>query len=152
MSRLAAALQKETQLVSRLCDVLRSEREILIGGNADMLETVTQEKSVLLGEIAEATRQREAIIAPPLIGNAALTAWLTGHPEEKAAASAWEELVAVTRQAKEAHENNGLLLDALIRKTNEALVILTQHQRDHSLYGRDGQTAGGFGRRIIDSA
>lgn len=154
MTVLAAALKKEFQLVSRLLDLLKTEQEILVAGNAEMLEALTQEKNGLIAEIDQATRDREATFLPAAapIGHQAMTDWLKGHPTEKAAASAWEKLIGVTRAAKEAHEKNGFLINALIRKTGEALAILTQHQQDHSLYGRDGQTAGNTGRRIVDSA
>lgn len=154
MTALAAALEKETRLVSRLLELLKSEQEILVSGNAEMLEALTREKNALIAEITEATREREATFQPepPPAGNEAMLAWLANHPKQKAAAAAWEKLIAVTRQAKEAHEKNGFMINALIRKTSEALAILTQHQQDHSLYGRDGQTAATLGRRIVDSA
>lgn len=154
MTTLAAALDKEIQLVSRLLELLEGEQAILAAGSADMLETLTRQKNVLIAEINLATREREATFpsghAPA--GNAAMSAWLNKHPEEKAAAAAWKKLLEISRQAKEAHEKNGQLINTLIRKTSEALAILTQHQQDHSLYGRDGQTAGARGRRIVDSA
>lgn len=154
MTVLAAALKKETQLVSRLLGLLKTEQEILVAGNAEMLEALTRDKNSLIAEIAQATSDREATFLPAAapIGQQAMADWLQSHPAEKAAASAWEKLIGVTRDAKEAHEKNGLLINALIRKTGEALAILTQHQQDHSLYGRDGQTAGNPGRRILDSA
>lgn len=152
MSELAAAFTRETQLVSRLIAMLATERKILAEGNPDGLEALTREKNALIGEIGAATHLRETSVMPRLLGRDAVSNWLATHPEERAAATAWEKLIAVTREAQEAHTQNGLLIDALIRKTNDALAILTQHQREHSLYGRDGQTAGGFGRRIIDSA
>lgn len=154
MSALAAALDKEAQLVSRLLELLKSEQEILVAGNAEMLEALTREKNGLIADITRASQEREATFlpAPPPTGNEAMAAWLAGHPGEKAAAAAWEKLIDVTREAKEAHDKNGVMINALIRKTGEALAILTQHQQDHSLYGRDGQTAGSLGRRIVDSA
>lgn len=154
MTRLAAALEKEGQLLSRLLELLKTEQQILVAGNAEMLEALTQEKNALVGEITEASREREATFlpAPPPAGNEAMTAWLANHPGEKAAAAAWDKLMGLTRLAKEAHEKNGFVIAALIRKTGEALAILTQHQQDHSLYGSDGQTAANTGRRIVDSA
>lgn len=154
MTALAAALEKETQLVSRLLELLKTEQGILVTGNAEMLEALTREKNGLIAEIDRATRDREATFLPAAapIGHQAMTDWLKGHPAEKAAASAWKKLIGVTRETKEAHEKNGLMINALIRKTGEALAILTQHQQDHSLYGSDGQTAANIGRRIVDSA
>lgn len=154
MSPLASALEKEAQLVSRLLELLTTEREILVAGNADMLEALTKEKNELVAEITRAGLDRDATFlpAPPPVGNEAMLAWLASRPQEKAAAAAWEKLIGLTRKAKEAHEKNGLTINALVRKTTEALAILTQHQQDHSLYGRDGQTAGSLGKRIVDSA
>lgn len=154
MTALAAALEKEVQLVSRLLELLKAEQEILVAGNAEMLEALTREKNGLIAEIAQASSDREATFLPTAapLGQQAMADWLQSHPAEKAAASAWERLIGATRAAKEAHEKNGFMINTLIRKTGEALAILTQHQQDHSLYGRDGQTAGNPGRRILDSA
>lgn len=154
MTALATALDKESRLVSRLLELLQEEQAVLAAGSAERLEALTRDKNALIGEINLATREREACFpagsAPA--DNAAMTIWLRSHPAEKTAAAAWKKLLEISREAKEAHEKNGQMINTLIRKTSEALAILTQHQQDHSLYGRDGQTAGPRGRRIVDSA
>lgn len=154
MSALAIALDKEIHLVARLLQLLQDEQAILVSGSAERLEALTADKNIVIGEIELATREREACLPPGCApaDNAAMTSWLVSHPEEKAAAAAWEKLLDISRKAKAEHEKNGLLINTLISKTSEALAILTQHRQDHSLYGRDGQTAGNFGRRILDSA
>ena len=47
---------------------------------------------------------------------------------------------------------NGELIAMHLARTSEALDILTQRQNKASLYGSDGQAAGGSGSRIVDSA
>jgi len=78
--------------------------------------------------------------------------WLLAHPQEGEAGKLWDDILALAEEAKRLHTLNGELIALHLRKTTEAIDILSQRQRDKPLYGSDGQSTGGSGNRIVDSA
>lgn len=150
MTPLAQAINQEAALVRKLSELLLREWGILESGTPESLEEITAEKSDLMEQIALASKERESI--QPWATGTDIPAWFACHPKEKMAATYWAELLDATKVAHEQHQKNGFLINALLRKTNDALSILIQHQKEHSLYDKDGQSAGNTGRRIVESA
>lgn len=154
MSQLAALFQQEVTLLDHLLELLGQEREVLTTGSPEELDEISRKKLDLLALIEQASQSRmqtlETLSAPASADK--LPVWLANHPEQGTALQAWQMLIKLTADAKQAHDTNGLLLDALLRQTNDALAILTQYQQQHSLYGKDGQANASLGNRIVDSA
>lgn len=154
MTQLASLLKQESELIGALLTLLAQEQTVLTEGSPEELEALSSAKMQLLNEIEHAASLRNDELkkqgAPLEAGS--LPAWLAANPLQSAAWLTWQSLIKLTAEAKQRHDTNRLLLDALQRQTGEALVILTQYQQQHSLYGKDGQASASLGNRIVDSA
>lgn len=154
MSQLHRALLDETALLRRFIEILREEQSLLTSGQADALAEVGAAKLDLVEKLnaSEQARLRLLGLTPAQSSRQDMAEWLRRNPAESAAWQAWEQLITLAREAREIHAMNGELIAMHLARTSEALDILTQRQREASLYGSDGQAATGSGSRIVDSA
>lgn len=154
MTQLDSLLKRESELIGALLALLAHEQAVLTEGSPEELEALSSTKVQLLSEIEQAASLRNdelKKLGAPLEAER-LPAWLAATPSQSAAWLTWQSLIKLTAEAKQHHDTNRLLLEALLRQTGEALVILTQYQQQHSLYGKDGQASASLGNRIVDSA
>lgn len=151
MSDLENLLAKEKELVVRFLDALRQEQAALVEGNAEALKPIGETKLHLVGELNGIEAER-ATLLPLTAEKGGMMQWLKQHPNESNARNLWLKIMSLSRVARQMHEMNGELITLHLAKTNEALAILTQRQRDVALYGSDGQSSGGTGSRIVDLA
>lgn len=154
MSAVAAILEREIELVSRFVSILNDEQECLAQGNADALPEISATKSALVEQLNALEGQRmEAIELPGKASDLpSMEKWLKDNANDIEAASAWQKLRELAREAKTLHELNGQLVATHLKNAAEALAILTQKASQSALYGASGQTTTSTGSRIVDSA
>lgn len=153
MSELAALLADESALLVELTELLRGEQALLRSGRPEGLADLAATKSTLIEQINVLEAERGRLIGQGQSSTPEeMATWLVEHPAETLLASAWKQLLADARSAKEIHQQNGRLLTLLQKQTDTALDILLQHQGRNALYGSDGQAAARTGSRIVDSA
>ncbi len=154
MSALAAILERENALVLRFIDVLQAEQTALSSAQTGALEAINTEKLALVEALNLVGQERGSLInkddSNP--SQAQMSEWFASNSGEEKAGQLWASLMELAREARRLHELNGKLLDVMMRRTTEALDILTYRQQDVPLYGSDGQTASASGSRIVDSA
>lgn len=150
---LADLLAQEKSAVARFVSVLQDEKTALAQGNAELLASVNGKKVELLELLAAIEGQRSSLVEPECgKGQVGMKLWLTRHPEDKLSRKLWPEVIALAREARHLHDVNGELISLQMGKTQEALAILTQRQKEFSLYGSDGHTESSGPSRIIESA
>lgn len=154
MSEIAAILKRENDSLSRFVQVLLEEQTLLRTAQAEGLPAITQEKLRLVDKLNQLGAERRGLLPQSTTTDdaAAMSRWLAAHPSDREAASTWQNLLDLAREARQMHERNGKLVTILLQKTNEALAILTQRAPEHTLYGSDGQAAASTGSRLVDSA
>ncbi len=154
MSALRDILRQERELVFRFIACLNEETHLLREIKPDALSEVGRSKMDLGAELDQVENRRRKLLDLPAgqPGRLAMQTWLAAHPEESEAAGLWNEILTLAEEAKRLHALNGELIALHLRKTTEAIEILSQRQRDKPLYGSDGQSTGGGGNRIVDSA
>ena len=81
-----------------------------------------------------------------------MTNWFQENPKEQSAKKTWGALLDKAAEARHLHELNSELLSLMLKKTGDALAILTRRQQDQSLYSASGQSTPATGSRIVDSA
>lgn len=151
MSELAKLLTEEKDLVVQFLDALRKEQAALIEADANALKPICESKLGLVSQLNRVEASRIALInLPP--GKESMLQWLAQHPEEGNARTLWLKIVSLARVARQMHQMNGELITMHLAKTNEALSILIQKQKDVALYGSDGHSSTGTGSRIVDLA
>lgn len=150
MSEIAGILAREIELVSRFISLLNNEQDSLKRGDADALQAITAEKSPLIAQMNSAESERMAAIGEA--GRTGMQRWLDENTADASAATNWQQLLCLAREAKSLHELNIQLVDMHLKNATEALAILTQPPESSSLYGASGQTMSSSGSRIVDSA
>lgn len=151
MSALEKLLTEEKDLVVHFLDVLRKEQAALVEADAGILQMLGDKKLGLIDRLNQVEAGRIALITLPP-GKDSMLHWLTQHPEESGARALWLKIISLARVARQMHQMNGELIAMHLAKTNEALSVLIQKQKDIALYSSDGQSFTGTGSRIVDLA
>lgn len=154
MSRLRQLLLHELAGLDQLQHVLEKENQALAAGSTELLPPISEQKIACMKALEALEEQRRQFVGASASDKSAretMAAWLRGQPD-KDAETLWQSVIEKSLAARHLHEVNGQLIVLQLGKTREALDILTHRQTDDSLYGSDGQSASGSGKRISDSA
>ena len=144
-------LDKELAAVDAFLKLLQEEHEVLKRGPAERLHSLGEQKILLVDTLNALEVQREQLLAgaPGDTPGKRMEAWLTGKSAHR---PKWNKLLEQAREARRMHSINAELVNSLLRRTGDAISILTQRQKEVSLYGSNGQAAEVTGSRIVDSA
>jgi len=144
----ATTLNDEIAAASQLAAVLQREQALLIDADVDALPDLTQEKAKLIAQIAVLANTRyQALAAAGFTDDeAGMKAW-TESSAPAAAVKAWNDLLAVAREAKELNRINGVLIGKHISRNQATLSVLQAGRQGPALYGPDGQTSSKGGSR-----
>lgn len=154
MTPLTGVLTREIDQVSRFVLLLKMEQEVLKSGQPDDLAKINEEKVKLVEQLNQLGTERTQSICElgPVADQASMASWLAQRPQEKQSAVLWDRLIQIAREAKELHDLNGQLTGMHLRRTNDALAVLTERHQEKTLYGSNGQSSHLTGSRIVDSA
>ena len=146
-------LHDEQQLVSSLLDLMTQEQQCLIEANIEGLNAITPRKAELMNELAVLANQRHQALAA-----AGFAAEETGMQEwvaqaaSSGAGEAWNQLLQLTRDAKEVNRVNGMLINKQMTHNQNLINAMRQpaNAGDAAVYGPTGQaTPGGPSRRFV---
>jgi flagellar biosynthesis/type III secretory pathway chaperone len=154
MPGIAELLDREISLVSAFVDLLNQEQDALKAAVPDALPEIQEKKMSLVEALNQASGARIAAIAGQgMPEQAAMAEWLAKQNSASTAlAASWQKLLELAREAKTLHQLNGQLVQMHLKRTEDALAILTQRQQENLFYGSNGQAATYTGSRIVDSA
>jgi flagella synthesis protein FlgN len=151
---LLAAIAAETAALERFIAVLEQEQKLLIGGDADAVLPLLEEKTGLVAALGAAGQQREAALTAlgVEIRKDALETWFAGAgPELKAH---WDKLLDLAQAANRINSTNGQLINTRLQHNQQALSILMNAAGNvgDDTYGPDGHKATGSGSRPLGTA
>ena len=154
MSIVSAILEREIELVSRFIVALNDEQKCLSAADADALPALAVQKADLAEQLNALESERMAAIgqAGQPSDQASMQTWLDSHRGDTIASNNWQKLRELAREARNLHELNAQLVESHLKRTTEALAILTQQASQSTIYGASGQTTTATGSRIVDSA
>lgn len=145
MDDLPSILQAELDASRDFLSLLKDEESALATGDSERLSGIVQSKSEKIQDIARLAHERDRLV--PLKN---MADWLEGQPESS---KIWGELIALSREIKQANEINGKMIDVRMRSTQQALNMLQSlASKTSSLYGPDGQASMQSGGHSINSA
>ena len=152
----STTLHDEQQLMSSMLTLLKQEQSFLVDAHADGVAGVTPQKSEIVARLGKLARQRHAALATAGFdaGESGMEPWLAAHGDA-AARTSWDQLLHVTREAKELNRVNGMLVARQLAHNQAVLnAMRTPAAADGAsaagLYGPGGQTAGfGASRRFV---
>lgn len=146
-----ATLADETGAAGQLLQLLQQEQQCLVGGDVGGLEKLVAEKATLVGRMTELAQRRYRALAdaghePSETG---MKAWLEKSGAASDAKRAWNELLTTAESAKELNRVNGMLINQHLARNQGALNILQGTPQTGNLYGPNGQSTLGRGRRSL---
>lgn len=143
-AEMATFLSQEIRSARELMDILQEEQNQLLLSNIDELEPLIAKKATLVAQLGQHARDRHAYLKeagyePTQIG---MSNWINNcaAPEKAAELSnSWNELVEISKSAKEINRLNGLLISSHMRRNQQTLAILHgENDENTGLYGPDG--------------
>lgn len=151
----STTLHDEQQLMSSMLTLLKKEQASLVDAHADGVAEVTQQKSDMVAQLGALALQRHAALASAGFDAAesGMEPWLEAKGDA-ADRAAWDQLLDITRSAKELNRVNGMLVARQLAHNQTVLNAMRTPAAtggaDAGLYGPGGKTAGfGPSRRFV---
>jgi flagella synthesis protein FlgN len=146
-------LAAEQQLIGSLVELMKQEQQTLVNGNADGLAALMPQKTELVQQLAalSAARHQALGAAGFAAAEGGMEPWLgaSGAPDARAQ---WEQLLALTAEAKELNRVNGMLINKQMAHNQIVLNALRTPAggAEPGVYGPGGQpVASGPSRRYV---
>lgn len=146
-------LNEETHVLRAFLDLLESEQRALLDGSADHLLPIADEKNRASAQLSRLALNRAQWLAARGFGSgpAALAAWLNQLAAEAPQRAAWQLLLDLATRAHALNLENGALIRSRMQHNQQALAVLLAASDQATLYGPDGQTFAGPGKRHLGS-
>lgn len=135
------SLRAEHQAIADLLDLMKQEQACLIDANVEGIKQLTEQKTKLVQVAAELAKQRHAALEKAGFNGteASMPAWLASIQQQDIA-QAWQELLNITRNAKEINRLNGILINKQLANTQNALQTLHTPTHGTNFYGPSGHS------------
>mgnify|MGYP006280120425 CR=1 FL=1 len=148
----AALINRELKLFERLLEILESEKTALTDNNVQLLESTTQAKTAVVQELADVGNQRTQLLnAKPILDSEGIPDFLAVYASKQDVLN-WQQLLAAAKLAQENNRLNGLLINQISIRTQNALNVLHgSENRNTSLYDPKGQNTTSRRQRTIIS-
>ncbi|WP_256079185.1 flagella synthesis protein FlgN [Massilia sp. YIM B04103] len=142
-----ASLHAEQNLISALLEILKLEQKHLVAADIDSLTALTPQKTALVNQMAVLASQRHSALgaAGYAAQESGMEAWLAASGDATAH-SLWQQVLELTREAKEMNRLNGVLINKHLNHTQGALNAL-RPQTQSQVYGPSGHATAGRSSR-----
>lgn len=147
ITALLQCVQQESALIRAFIAALESEANALAKGELDEgLNATTAEKNRCAEELTRVGEQRDQLLqqAGFATGKEGIDAAAETNP---ALAQAWKQLLDDVAQASQLNQENGALIERLLKQNNETLQTLRQLAGGSSLYDASGKARQGNASR-----
>ncbi len=141
---ISTLLHQDALLLNNLVSVLLKEQSSLVEMDIDVMESLLDEKAVLLQKITLATKARHLALGQASFeaNENGMTGWINRNAHAKDRAT-WQTFQQQLAQAKELNRVNGQMINQHFRRNQETLNQLQGRPANTtSVYGPNGQTAG----------
>lgn len=135
------SLRDEQQTMRELLELMQQEQQHLMAVDVEQLNQVTVRKGELVSRMAALALARHQALAAAghSAGEEGMAPWLA-ECGQTAAAPLWQELLGMTRKAKELNRVNGMLINKHMAHTQGALAALRPAATENaSVYGPSGK-------------
>ena len=138
------SLREEHKALADLVELMKAEQAHLVAADIEGLQQVTEQKAKIVAQVSEMAQKRHRALAiagfDPKEEN--MQAWLAGINQANVG-EAWDQLLHITRSAKELNRVNGMLINKHMMLNQNALSTLqapAQGNAPANFYGANGQT------------
>lgn len=134
------SFEQDAQLVNQLLALLSREQTSLVMADIDAIESLLEEKSVLLQRMNITAKTRYEALATNGFeaGETGMTAWLKQQAKPTMNES-WTEFQKALSQAKEMNRLNGMLISKHFNRNQQLLNHLQGNSSASAVYGKNGQ-------------
>jgi flagella synthesis protein FlgN len=136
------SLPEEQQVMTLLLDLLKQEQLHLVAADIDGLIEITAQKMALVAKMAALAGARHHALG--VAGFAAqetgMQAWMMDRGGS-VDASLWQQVLDLTREAKEINRVNGMLINKQTAHVQSALNALRPNTQGFDVYGPNGQAS-----------
>jgi flagella synthesis protein FlgN len=138
-------LPEELRLMAQLLDMLKQEQQVLVKADTEALSALTPQKSALVAQLGQLALQRQRLLGEAGFNAAdeGMQGWLDGAGNGNGnGAAQWQQLLGITRQAKELNRVNGMLINKQF-SYNQTILNAMRAPAEGSethFYGPSGQT------------
>jgi flagella synthesis protein FlgN len=134
-------IQDELIAMTSFAKILKLEQAALIAGETDQLESITQEKNILIKQLTDLEKIRKStLINGGYESNINGTeTYLAQCGETDQVSIIWHQLLGISKEAKEFNRTNGVLINRHITRNQATLNILQRNDPSANLYGPNGQ-------------
>jgi len=138
----------EAELATKLLSLLENEQTALTNFQVDAMETLLEEKFLLLNSLSHCSQQRyQALAANGFEANeSGMKNWLSQNNSTQVD-SAWQSFQNTLTLSKEANRVNGVLVTKQFNRNQQMLNALQGPNSAAKFYGPNGQTANSSGLR-----
>lgn len=146
MQSVITSLQEEQRIMTLLLALLKQEQLHLIAAEIDGLTEITTQKTLLVGQMNVLAGQRHSALAGAGFAaqDSAMQAWLNDSVHSSDGdhhASLWQDLLTLTREAKELNRLNGLLINKQMMHSQSGLNALRPGPQSSDMYGASGHAS-----------
>ena len=155
-AQLAELMGREMALLGSLAQLLEQEANALKTRDAAAVEAGAIEKRTLIEALESLAGERSRLLgasglSPDGKGFESYLATLTGK-EGDALRAQWGAVKETLTTCQKQNQMNGMLLDASMRSTQQALSILLGHAREPGTYNSQGTVPANLGTRSVAKA
>ena len=131
---------QDAQLVADLLETLSREQASLVMADIDSIESLMEEKAVLLQRINMTAKNRYAELAANGFeaNESGMLAWLK-HQAKPTVNQQWLDFQKTLSQAKEMNRLNGVLINKHFNRNQQLLNHLQGNSSAGDVYGKNGQ-------------
>lgn len=142
--QISSLFNQDAKLLNELVSLLSTEQTSLIDMDIDVIEHLLDEKSELIKQITESSRNRHQALGKAGFdaNENGMATWVRTNAEQKMEA-AWQAFQTQLEQAKELNRVNGQMINQHFQRNQQALNQLqgTAPNAGASVYGPNGQTS-----------
>jgi flagellar biosynthesis/type III secretory pathway chaperone len=155
-AQIAGLMGRESTLLGALAQLLARESAALKARDAAAVEAIAAEKHTLIRGLEALAGERGALLragghAADARGYEALLAGVPGG-EGRALQQQWATIKQTLTECHQQNQVNGLLLDASLRSTHQALSLLLGQGREPDTYNAQGAVRASLGTRTVAKA
>jgi flagella synthesis protein FlgN len=136
------SLQEEQQVMTLLLELLKQEQSHLVSADIDSLTEVTAQKTALVGRMAGLASVRHSALGAAGFAaqESGMQAWMEASGNG-ADIKLWQQVLALTREAKEINRVNGMLINKHMAHSQGALNALRPNAQGGDVYGPSGHAS-----------
>lgn len=140
---LASTLRLQLESTHLFLELLERERNLLASGSIDDLPPLVADKDRVVSQLSRLDAQLNQLLAAAgLPGDAqGISAWLAANHSKSAVARDWEELLNLTRLARQRNQTNANIVSTWLQYTRQTLYALHGAAGRIILYDPKGQMA-----------